>query len=338
MREEKKRKQEARWTDRERDKFLDRFNPYEVSDRVDGTFSIDVATEDAPLILVDGNDKKYAAYLDFTAEGKLSGEDFVDIDKVKCSIYDLVIDSYSSELPAHDDWLDNVYERGALVVVDRDIKDEALLHELHLADGRSIEDAMKDITEVAVNEQWGEGNYDIDELDGETIIDFFPFNYVSEEDLTESSEKPAETKLSERRNVTWGKTHTYEIENSLEEPLKVKNGEDVYDCFYTLECTVEYAGNDMDTWSESVDYKVLGCELDSVDSDAYIYIDGKDIGKKKSVTDLWDSLVVVDVDGDGDKEVAITDYMEEIVDESAEDHAYEFSLDPDDYYDDYDED
>ena len=90
----------------------------------------------------------------------------------------------------------------------------------------------------------------------------------------------------------------------------------------------------METWSESVDYKVLGCELDSVDSDAYIYIDGEDIGKKKSVTDLWNSLVAVD----GDKEVAITDYMEEVADESAEDHAYEFSLDPDDYYDDYDED
>lgn len=330
MRRERK-MEAAKWTDRERDKFLDRFNPYETSDRVDGTFRIVIATEDAPLVLVDGNDKKYAAYIDFTARGRISGEDFADIDKVKYSIFNLIVDDYSSELV---DWLDRIDEQGTLVVAEEDVQDEALLHELHSADGRSIEDVMKDMVEVAVNKQWGEGNYDIDDLDGETIVDFYPFNYIGEEDLTESSEKPAETKLSERRNVTWSKTHTYEIENSLEEPLKVKNGEDIYDCFYTLECTVEYAGNDMETWSESVDYKVLGCELDSVDSDAYIYIDGEDIGKKQSVTDLWNSLVVVD----GNEEVAITDYMEGIADESAEDHAYEFSLDPDDYYDDYDED
>lgn len=330
----RERKAEAtRWTDRERDKFLDRFDPYEVSDEVAGTFDIIVATEDVPLILVDSNNKKYAAYLDFEASGHLHGEDFVDIDKVKYTIYSLMINDYDPELVARGSWLDSINEQGIVVVAEEDVQDEALLRDLHLVDGRSIEDAMEDITEIAVNEQWGEGNYDMDEINGDVIVDFYTYNYVGEEDLMESSEKPAETKLSERRNVTWGKTYTYEIENSLEEPLKVKNGEDVYDCFYTLECTVEYTGNDMDTWGEFEDWKVLGCELDSVDSDAYIYIDGKDIDKKKSVKDLWNSLVVVD----GNKEVAIDDYLKDVADGSVEDHAYDFSLEPDDYYDDYDD-
>ena len=70
---------EASWTDRERDKFLDRFNPYEVDDRVDSRFEIDVNTENGPLLLVDANDKKYSAYLEFTAKGRLHGDDYVDV-------------------------------------------------------------------------------------------------------------------------------------------------------------------------------------------------------------------------------------------------------------------
>ena len=324
---------EARWTDRERDKFLDRFNPYEVDDSVDGVFSIDIATEDAPLILVDHNDKKYAAYLDFAAKGHFHGEDFVDVDRVKCSIFNLIVDDYSADLVEHDKWLDRIDEQGTLVVAERDIQDEALLHDLHLADGRSIEDAMKDITEVAVNEQWGDGSYDIDELDGETIVDFYPFNYVDKEDFVESSKKPTEPRIKESGS-NWHKTYTYELENDLDAPLKAYDGEQDLDLYYTIECTVDYNGDDDNTDGDLRDYKILAYEIAPAGGDfkETIYVDKKDFDKKE-VKEYLDKITIIN----GDRKVPLKDYMEDLAHNSVDDHAYEFDLDYDDYVDPADE-
>lgn len=320
---------EARWTDRERDKFLDRFNPYEVSDNIDGIFNIDIATEDAPLTLVDANDKKYAAYLDFTAKGHLHGEDFMDVDKVKYSIFNLIIDDYSSELVNHSNWLKRIDEQGTLVVAERDVQDEALLHELHLADGRSIEDAMKDMVEVAVNEQWGEGNYDMDDLDGEIIVDFYPFNYVSKEGLVESSKKSTKPRIKESGS-NWHKTHTYELENDLDAPLKAYDGEQDLDLYYTIECTVDYNGDDDDTDGDLRDYKILAYEMAPVGSDLEetVYVDKEDFDREE-VKEYLDKIVIID----GDRKVPLKDYMEELAYNSIEDHAYDFDLSFSDYDD-----
>ena len=189
---------EASWTDRERDKFLDRFNPYEVDDRVDGRFEIDVNTENGPLLLVDANDKKYSAYLEFTAKGRLHGDDYIDVEKVRYSIYNLIVDDYNADLVENDKWLDRIDERGITVVEEGNVQDEALLKELHSTDGRSsLDDLMEALTLVALDHQWSEGNYDIEDDD---YIVFYFYSSEGTKELRESIEKSEEPKLEEKKS------------------------------------------------------------------------------------------------------------------------------------------
>ena len=293
----------------------------------DANFVIDVDTsEDVPFILYDG-DKKYSAYIYFKAKGQVhvDSNDDIEIGKHEIHIYDMAIGDYDSKKVKDGTWLDD------LSTIDRKVIDDTFLNGLKTEDGKTLKQACEDMLEEVIHTNYEAGEYNLEhaEEDGEIYMDFF-FNTLSNDTSLEESEKTSETKLTESRD-SWSVTDTYEVENSLDEPLKAKYNGREYECYYTLECVGEFEGDEdgcTGAWLDS--YKILACELEPVESkgeDDYIMIEYDDVYTDESQKIMKDIIVY-----DGDKEVPFLDYVDMVAEGSVDDHEIE-DLDYDDWYD-----
>ena len=302
----------------------------DYNEPLDAKFMIDVATSDdpygTPFILFDG-DKKYSAYIYFMARGwvHIDENENIEIGRHKIHIQDMAIGKYDSDQVKDGTWLDNLSDIDAKVI------DDKFLDGLKTEDGRTLKQACEDILAEIIHTNYATGEYNLEyaEEDGENYIDFFFNTYINDDSLEESANK-SETKLTESRD-SWTVTDTYEVENSLDEPLKAKYNDREYECYYTLECTGEFDGDEdgcNSAWL--VDYKILACELEPLDPKGdgdYIMIEDEDLDTEES-QEIMKNLVVYD----GDKEMSFFDYMDEVAEGSVDDHEIE-DLDYDDWYD-----
>ena len=237
----------------------------------------------------------------------------------------MAIGKYDSDQVKDGTWLDNLSDIDAKVI------DDKFLDGLKTEDGRTLKQACEDILAEIIHTNYETGEYNLEyaEEDGENYIDFFFNTYINVDCLEESANK-SETKLTESRD-SWTVTDTYEVENSLDEPLKAKYNDREYECYYTLECTGEFDGDEdgcNSAWL--VDYKILACELEPLDPKGdgdYIMIEDEDLDTEES-QEIMKNLVVYD----GDKEMSFFDYMDEVAEGSVDDHEIE-DLDYDDWYD-----
>lgn len=323
---------------RAHDKYLDRLagdlnKP--IDDSLKGEYGevwVHGYTKNVPLVVFEGG-KKYLVSYEYETTGTLDSNAekvFQPTDALEFITFDLCEFPKDGVIPV--DW-----NAKKAVRVDSVFNDVERLDGITVANGTPVVKALEDQMIKGVEKAYSDGDveeyypdyydpeYDEIELDVDLV---YKGELNKEKTMEESTKKPSKKRLSER-HTTWSKSYTYEVENELNEPLRVLSGEDAFNCLYTLECTVSYEGNDDEAFGDLDSFRILGCEFESVDSsDAYIYIGEADV-EKRYAREFLKGLVVVE----DNKEVPFMDYLKNVAEDSIDAHAYEFDLDYEDFHD-----
>ena len=301
-------------------------------------------TEEIPLVVFEG-DKKYLASYEYEVAGKIDAEAeevFQLTDALEFTTFDLY------EFPK-DGIPTNWNEEDDIIVAS--ISDDAeRLNGITVADGtpvvKALEDQMiKEVEQAYYNEDVEEyypDNYDPDYDDIELDVDLVyegELNEKSDKDMKESVKKLRDRvkESSKRRKMkeyaSWHKIETFDIENGLDDPLKILKDGKEFEGYYSIECEAGYSGDDYDIDEFESDlrgYKLAYLQLWNGNDEDEVEIEGDEINTPEN-QELLKSLTVV---LDDNTTMPFMECIKDIVEDGVEEHGYNLDID---YWNDWDD-
>ena len=301
-------------------------------------------TEEIPLVVFEG-DKKYLASYEYEVAGKIDAE-AEEVFQLTDALEFITFDLYEfpkDGIPA------NWNEEDDIIVAS--ISDDAeRLNGITVADGtpvvKALEDQMiKEVEQAYYNEDVEEyypDNYDPDYDDIELDVDLVyegELNEKLDKDMKESVKKLRDKikESSKRRRMkeyaSWNKIETFDIENGLDDPLKILKDGKEFEGYYSIECEAGYSGDDYDIdefESDLRNYKLTYLQLWNGNDEDEVEIEGDEINTPENQK-LLDSLTVV---LDDNTTMPFMECVKDIVEDGIEEHGYDLDID---YWNDWDD-
>ena len=301
-------------------------------------------TEEIPLVVFEG-DKKYLASYEYEVAGRIDAE-AEEVFQLTDALEFITFDLY--EFPK-DGIPVNWNEEDDTIVAS--ISDDAeRLNGITVADGtpvvKALEDQMiKEVEQAYYNEDVEEyypDNYDPDYDDIELDVDLVyegELNEKPNKDMKESVKKLRDRikESSKRRKMkeyaSWHKIETFDIENGLDDPLKILKDGKEFEGYYSIECEAGYSGDDYDIdefESDLRNYKLTYLQLWNGNDEDEVEIEGDEINTPENQK-LLDSLTVV---FDDNTTMPFMECIKTIVEDGVEEHGYDLDID---YWNDWDD-
>ena len=301
-------------------------------------------TEEIPLVVFEG-DKKYLASYEYEVAGRIDAEAeevFQLTDALEFITFDLH-EFPKGGIPA------NWNENDDIIVAS--ISDDAeRLNGITVAGGtpvvKALEDQMiKEVEQAYYNEDVEEyypDNYDPDYDDIELDVDLVyegELNEKPDKDMKESVKKLRDRikESSKRRKMkeyaSWHKIETFDIENGLDDPLKILKDGKEFEGYYSIECEAGYSGDDYDIdefESDLRNYKLTYLQLWNGNDEDEVEIEGDEINTPEN-QELLKSLTVV---LDDNTTMPFMECIKAIVEDGIEEHGYDLDID---YWNDWDD-
>ena len=301
-------------------------------------------TEEIPLVVFEG-DKKYLASYEYEVAGRIDAE-AEEVFQLTDALEFITFDLY--EFPK-DGIPVNWNEEDDTIVAS--ISDDAeRLNGITVADGtpvvKALEDQMiKEVEQAYYNEDVEEyypDNYDPDYDDIELDVDLVyegELNEKPNKDMKESVKKLRDRikESSKRRKMkeyaSWHKIETFDIENGLDDPLKILKDGKEFEGYYSIECEAGYSGDDYDIdefESDLRNYKLTYLQLWNGNDEDEVEIEGDEIDTPENQK-LLNSLTVV---LDDNTTMPFMECIKTIVEDGVEEHGYDLDID---YWNDWDD-
>ena len=297
-------------------------------------------TEEIPLVVFEG-DKKYLASYEYEVAGKIDAEaeevfQLTDaLEFITFDLYEFSKDGIPSNWNENDD-----------IIVASISDDVERLNGITVAGGtpvvKALEDQMiKEVEQAYYNEDVEEyypDNYDPDYDDIELDVDLVyegELNEKSDKNMKESVEEKVEESSEKRmkENASWHKIETFDIENGLDDPLKILKDGKEFEGYYSIECEAGYSGDDYDIdefESDLRNYKLTYLQLWNGNDEDEVEIEGDEINTPENQK-LLDSLTVV---LDDNTTMPFMECIKAIVEDGVEEHGYDLDID---YWNDWDD-
>ena len=200
---------------------------------------------------------------------------------------------------------------------------------------------IKEVEQAYYNEDVEEyypDNYDPDYDDIELDVDLVyegELNEKPDKDMKESVEEKVEESSEKRMKeyASWHKIETFDIENGLDDPLKILKDGKEFEGYYSIECEAGYSGDDYDIdefESDLRNYKLTYLQLWNGNDEDEVEIEGDEINTPENQK-LLDSLTVV---LDDNTTMPFMECIKAIVEDGIEDHGYDLDID---YWNDWDD-
>ena len=301
-------------------------------------------TEEIPLVVFEG-DKKYLASYEYEVAGKIDAEaeevfQLTDaLEFTTFALYEFPKDGIPANWNEEDD------------IIVASISDDAeRLNGITVAGGtpvvKALEDQMiKEVEQAYYNEDVEEyypDNYDPDYDDIELDVDLVyegELNEKPDKDMKESVKKLRDRikESSKRRKMkeyaSWHKIETFDIENGLDDPLKILKDGKEFEGYYSIECEAGYSGDDYDIDEFESDlrgYKLTYLQLWNGNDEDEVEIEGDEINTPENQK-LLNSLTVV---LDDNTTMPFMECIKTIVEDGVEEHGYDLDID---YWNDWDD-
>ena len=333
------------------DSYLDRLagdlnKPYDDSleDKYDKVW-VHGYTENVPLVVFEG-DKKYLASYEYEVAGRIDAnaeEVFQLTDALEFITFDLYEFPKAGDIPA--DW------NGKNDVIVASISDDKeRLAGITVADGTPVVKALEYQMIKGVEKEYFDGDveeyysddYDPDYDDVELEVDLVykgELNKKASRDMNESVKKLRDRikESSKRRKMkeyaSWHKIETFDIENGLDDPLKILKDGKEFEGYYSIECEAGYSGDDYDIDEFESDlrgYKLTYLQLWNGNDEDEVEIEGDEINTPENQK-LLNSLTVV---LDDNTTMPFMECIKTIVEDGVEEHGYDLDID---YWNDWDD-
>ena len=301
-------------------------------------------TEEIPLVVFEG-DKKYLASYEYEVAGRIDAE-AEEVFQLTDALEFITFDLYEfpkDGIPA------NWNEEDDIIVAS--ISDDAeRLNKITVAGGtpvvKALEDQMiKEVEQAYYNEDVEEyypDNYDPDYDDIELDVDLVyegELNEKPDKDMKESVKKLRDRikESSKRRKMkeyaSWHKIETFDIENGLDDPLKILKDGKEFEGYYSIECEAGYSGDDYDIDEFESDlrgYKLTYLQLWNGNDEDEVEIEGDEINTPENQKLLKSLTVVLD----DNTTMPFMECVKAIVEDGVEEHGYDLDID---YWNDWDD-
>lgn len=300
-------------------------------------------TEEIPLVVFEG-DKKYLASYEYEVAGKIDAE-AEEVFQLTDALEFITFDLY--EFPK--DGIPASWNENDDIIVASISDDAERLNGITVAGGtpvvKALEDQMiKEVEQAYYNEDVEEyypDNYDPDYDDIELDVDLVyegELNEKPNKDMKESVKKLRDRikESSKRRKMkeyaSWHKIETFDIENGLDDPLKILKDGKEFEGYYSIECEAGYSGDDYDIdefESDLRNYKLTYLQLWNGNDEDEVEIEGDEINTPEN-QELLKSLTVV---LDDSTTMPFMECIKAIVEDGIEEHGYDLDID---YWNDWD--